>query len=312
MNIELVKRALQIVGDVIELERDDRDAFIRRACADNPDLRHEVESLLNHERGTDIQQAAADDTVPEIPSHPFESRYQLGDEIGRGGMGAILWARDIVLGREVAVKVLLDSHKTNPDAVRRFINEAQIGARLQHPGIAPIHDLGRFEDQRPFLAMKLVRGKTLASIPSSQTDEDRAEHRSELLAIFERLCDTVAYAHSQGVIHRDLKPENIMIGQFGEVQVMDWGLAKVLSNGDVVGRPGPSDRAAELSRSSPRSGSDTRVGVFMGTPDYMPPEQTIGRSGKTTDVFSLGAILCEILTGNHINSKNDSSPMWGQ
>jgi WD40 repeat protein/serine/threonine protein kinase len=247
-------------------------------------------------------------------------------------MGAILWARDNVLGREVAVKVLLDSHKDNRDAVRRFINEAQISARLQHPGIAPIHDLGRFEDQRPFLAMKLVRGKTLASILSGWTDEEREKHRSELLTIFERLCDTVAYAHSQGIIHRDLKPDNIMIGQFGEVQVMDWGLAKVLSNGDPTdggaadrrpdiatgevrtaaygqtgkpslasvdagGSPAPSDNAAELLGSSPRSGTETRVGVIMGTPAYMPPEQTVGRSGKTTDVFSLGAILCEILTG---------------
>jgi len=168
----------------------------------------------------------------EMPDRDSDSRYQLQGEIARGGMGAILKGRDTDLGRDLAIKVLLDAHKDKPEVVQRFIEEAQIGGQLQHPGIAPVYELGQFADRRPFFSMKLVKGETLAKLLA-----DRAEpvaDRGKFLGIFQQICQTMAYAHSRGVIHRDLKPANIMVGAFGEVQVMDWGLAKVLSSGGVA------------------------------------------------------------------------------
>lgn len=169
---------------------------------------------------------------PEVPQRESDSRYRIDGEIARGGMGAILKGRDTDLGRDLAIKVLLDSHKDKPEIVQRFVEEAQIGGQLQHPGIAPIYELGQFADKRPFFAMKLVKGETLSKLLSDR--QDTTEDRGKLIGIFEQICQTMAYAHSRGVIHRDLKPANIMVGAFGEVQVMDWGLAKVLASGGVA------------------------------------------------------------------------------
>ncbi len=157
----------------------------------------------------------------EVPSDASDSRYQLAGEIARGGMGAIIKGRDVDLGRDLAIKVLLDAHKDKPEVVQRFIEEAQIGGQLQHPGIVPVYELGQFGDQRPFFSMKLVKGETLAGLLSAR--KSPTADRAKYLGIFEHVCQTMAYAHSRGVIHRDLKPANIMVGAFGEVQVMDWG-----------------------------------------------------------------------------------------
>ena len=177
-------------------------------------------------------QAESDDPIsrpssPEVPQTNSDSRYRLDGEIARGGMGAIIKGRDTDLGRDLAIKVLLDSHKDKPEVIQRFVEEAQIGGQLQHPGIAPVYELGQFADQRPFFSMKLVKGDTLSKLLSNR--DDPAADRGKLIGVFEQVCQTMAYAHSRGVIHRDLKPANIMVGAFGEVQVMDWGLAKVLS-----------------------------------------------------------------------------------
>ncbi|MEM0926343.1 MAG: serine/threonine-protein kinase [Planctomycetota bacterium] len=163
----------------------------------------------------------------------FDSRYRLEGEIARGGMGAILKGRDTDLGRDLAIKVLLDHHKNDPRVIERFIEEAQIGGQLQHPGIAPVYELGQFADRRPFFSMKLIKGETLSRLLGERTDP--AEDRGRFIGIFEQICQTMAYAHARGVIHRDLKPANVMVGAFGEVQVMDWGLAKVLSSEPEVG-----------------------------------------------------------------------------
>src|SRR5262249_10529912 len=130
---------------------------------------------------------------------------------------------------ELAVKVLLRSHKDQPDLVRRFVEEAQIGGQLQHPGVVPIYELGALADRRPFFTMKLVQGRTLAELLWARSSP--GDDLPRLLSIFESVCQTMAYAHARGVIHRDLKPSNVMVGSFGEVQVMDWGLAKVLRQG---------------------------------------------------------------------------------
>ncbi len=248
---------------------------------------------------------------PEVPDRVADSRYRLDGEIARGGMGAILKGRDTDLGRDLAIKVLLDAHKDNPEVIQRFVEEAQIGGQLQHPGIAPIYELGQFADKRPFFAMKLVKGQTLAKLLADR--QDAADERGKFIGIFEQVCQTMAYAHSRGVIHRDLKPANIMVGAFGEVQVMDWGLAKVLPAGGVADekksiqkQQGQSiiQTMRSVGSDSPGTfgtlGSNTQMGSVMGTPAYMPPEQALGeidQMDERADVFGLGAILCEILTG---------------
>ena len=228
-------------------------------------------------------------------------RYQLFGEIARGGMGAIFKGRDPELGRDLAVKVLLEQHRDDPRLVRRFIEEARIGGQLQHPGIVPVHELGTFADHRPYFTMKLVMGRTLAALLAARANPE--EDRARFLGIFEQVCQTMSYAHARGVIHRDLKPGNIMVGSFGEVQVMDWGLAKVLRAGaaaDGLDAERPYQTGVESGRDDSGSRCMSRVGSILGTPAYMAPEQARGETvwlDERADVFGLGAILCEILTG---------------
>jgi hypothetical protein len=214
-------------------------------------------------------------------------------------MGTVFRAYDPDIRRSLAVKVLQDRHRGRADLERRFLSEAQLTGQLQHPGVPPVHEIGRLSDGRPFFAMKLVKGRTLTELL-----KDRPNSRVELprfLGIFTQVCQTVAYAHSQGVIHRDLKPANIMVGAFGEVQVMDWGLAKVV-------RQGTAEPASQLStpvrvmQTEPAAMPDdlSQIGSVLGTAGYMAPEQARGETrtlDERCDVFGLGGLLCEILTG---------------
>jgi serine/threonine-protein kinase len=225
-------------------------------------------------------------------------RYRIEGEIARGGMGIVLRAIDQDFGRTLAVKVLLDHRRGDEAAVRRFLDEARLCGQLQHPGIPPVHEMGTLPDGRPFFAMKLVKGDTLAALLDRRAST--SEDLPRWLAVFEQVCQTVAYAHSRGVLHRDLKPANVMVGAFGEVQVMDWGLAKVLSE-----RPGPAPAATAAASTlftlrGPGSPEETAPGSILGTPAFMPPEQARGQTGhldQRADVFALGGILCAILTG---------------
>lgn len=231
-------------------------------------------------------------------------RYQLLGEIGRGGVGVVYKGRDQDLGRDVAMKVLKDEYAKRGDVLARFVEEAQIGGQLQHPGIVPVYELGLEAGERPYFAMKLVKGETLAAQLARRSDS--THDRRRFLGIFEQVCQTIAYAHSRHVVHRDLKPANVMIGAFGEVQVVDWGFAKVLAQGGIADEAAAtSQQASQVSviatvRSAPGSGSHSVAGSMMGTPAYMPPEQARGdvdRVDERSDVFALGAILCELLTG---------------
>jgi tetratricopeptide (TPR) repeat protein len=239
-------------------------------------------------------QPAAGDPPPAAPA-----RYILGSEIARGGMGIVYRATDTAFGREVAIKVLQDRFGPESGAAERFATEARITAHLQHPGIPPVHDLGTLPDGRPFLAMKYVKGVTLAAMLEGRPNP--AHNRGLFVSAFERVCQTVAFAHAHGVIHRDLKPSNVMVGAFGEVQVMDWGLAKVIGTPDRQTPPGPGARARTGVPLSPDpDGTFTRIGSVLGTPAYLPPEQARGAVDmidRRSDVFGLGAILAVILTG---------------
>jgi serine/threonine-protein kinase len=234
-------------------------------------------------------------------------RLQLHGEIARGGMGAILKGRDVDLGRDVAIKVLLEAHKGKADLVQRFVEEAQIAGQLQHPGVVPVYELGQLAGGRPYFTMKLVKGKTLAALLAARAEP--TEERVRFVGIFALVCQTLAYAHARGVIHRDLKPANVMVGAFGEVQVMDWGLAKVLAEGGIADEKKAlqhhtvsiirTRRSAEASEPE-GIGSHTVAGSILGTPAYASPEQARGEVelvDERADVFGLGAILCEILTG---------------
>jgi serine/threonine-protein kinase len=155
-------------------------------------------------------------------------RYHIEGEIAHGGVGIVLRARDSAFQRSLAVKVLLAKHRGKPDVARRFLEEAQVMGQLQHPGIPPVYDLGELSDGRPFFALKLIKGQTLTALLKDRTHP--TDDLPHLLTIFGQVGQTLAYAHSRGILHRDLKPSNIMVGAFGEVQVMDWGLAKVLGS----------------------------------------------------------------------------------
>lgn len=249
-------------------------------------------------------------TLPFTPMHVSPpvaqptGRYVLGAEIARGGMGVVCRATDTVLVREVAVKLLHEKFAGALEATRRFAAEARITARLQHPAIPPVHDLGLLPDGRPFLAMKLIRGRTLAEELAARPDA--SADRGRLVQAFEQVCQAMAYAHAHLVIHRDLKPLNVMLGAFGEVQVMDWGLAKELGAIDPqaadpeTGGTGVFEHVQSTWLVNGES-EPTRAGAIIGTPGYMPPEQARGeidQVDRRADVFSLGAILCELLTGS--------------
>jgi serine/threonine-protein kinase len=243
----------------------------------------------------------------QMPAPDSAGRYQLLGEIARGGMGAVLKGRDTDLGRDIAVKVLLEGHLGKPELTLRFVEEAQISGQLQHPGVVPIYEMGVFADGRPYFTMKLVKGQTLAKLLDERKEPQ--QNRAPLLKVFEQVCQTLAYAHARGVIHRDVKPSNVMVGHFGEVLVMDWGLAKVLAEGGVADENRAKQRAevsvirtlrGESSDVSGSSGTQTQAGSVLGTPAYMAPEQARGDlelTDERADVFGLGAVLCEILTG---------------
>jgi hypothetical protein len=223
---------------------------------------------------------------PRLPA-PLQyrdpDRYEVLAEHGRGGIGRVMRARDRELGRPVAIKELLVSTRSSE---LRFFQEALITARLEHPGIVPVHEAGRWPDGTPFYSMKLVAGRPLSALVNHATT---LEQRLALVPNVIAVADAVAYAHSKGIIHRDLKPSNVIVGEFGETVVIDWGLAK-----DI----GTNEAASQGAENEPRHSDLTSAGAVLGTPAYMSPEQASGAAvDERADIYALGALLHFLLTG---------------
>jgi serine/threonine protein kinase len=243
-------------------------------------------SWLSDETVSRLQAAGA---LPDFEG----TRYCVMDRVGSGGMGVVYLAEDSILGRRVALKAL-DFPDASGELAARLLREAHILARLEHPGIVPVHDAGTLADGRVFYAMKFVEGRRLDRLDAQK------DSLFDRLRIFQRICDTVAFAHARGILHRDLKPSNVMVGSFGEVLVMDWGVAKILPSS----LERPSERAPVGNVSPPNDSptaapSETAHGEVLGTVGYMSPEQARGEIASLdtrSDIFSLGAVLQYLLT----------------
>jgi len=241
-------------------------------------------------------------------------KYEVGDVVAKGGMGAILSAKDVNIRRTVAMKVMLNPREVAEPQIVRFIEEAQVTGQLEHPSIVPVYELGMDASGNVFYTMKFVRGTTLKDVINGISEGDQRVIDQyplpRLLNVFLRTCDALAFAHAKNVVHRDLKPENVMVGEYGEVLVMDWGLAKVLAKspgGPLAPAAVPDDdlalqqSAAIESLRDDETGDSLRTldGQVMGTPRFMAPEQALGKIDEIdarTDIYALGAILYNILT----------------
>jgi serine/threonine protein kinase len=256
--------------------------------------------ILSRLKTSGIIPAGLEDLATDLSEEP-EGPYQLGRIVATGGMGAIISATDQNLRRDVAMKVVLNGAEAKTELIQRLVTEARITGQLQHPNIVPLYELGVTEDGVVYYTMRLVEGTTLNDVLGKIRNKDAETIRRfplpVLLTAFQKICDAVAFAHSRGVVHRDLKPDNIMLGGFGEVMVMDWGLAKVIgADGDE------SDTTFAMREDIDQINDDTYQtvsGAIKGTPRYMAPEQAMGQSfdiDERTDIYALGAILYSILT----------------
>jgi serine/threonine protein kinase len=267
------------------------------------------------EKGEPVEEAGAELEQQET----FEARYELRTKLGEGGMGEVLLCKDLRIGREVALKVIRAEHGARPDLRRRFLREVRVQGQLEHPSVVPVYDLGKDPTRKAYFTMKRVRGQTLEQILSALRRDDaeavRQHTRFKLLTAFGTACLAVHFAHTRNVLHRDLKPGNIMLGDFGEVYVLDWGLAKV-TDADGAGATADDSSSIVLPQTSPPRAEGvagiTGTGVLMGTPGYMAPEQIrgeLGALGPGVDIYALGAILFELLALQPLHGRGTANEL---
>lgn len=280
--------ALEAFGQIRDTLKDLRDTALQHSV--------EFETL-----GTLPDDPYVTQSPPQVQSTDSRQRFTFLRVHQKGGLGCVSVARDEELNREIALKEILPAHADNVENRNRFIREAEITGALEHPGVVPVYSLGQFADGRPFYAMRFIHGVNLQDAikdyykRKSSPGEKQLEFR-QLIAITIHVCHALDYAHSRGVIHRDIKPSNIMLGDYGETLVVDWGLAKTF-DGPVES----DDTTIPLVQTTQQASStSTQIGRVVGTPSYMSPEQAAGRLdslGPTSDIYSLGATLYQILTG---------------
>ena len=296
-----------------EMRAAGQDPSAELLCKDCPDLAEKLAEQIRVLRALEPpdDRGAELDTLTHISSESIfdesasrASRYRQIRFLAKGGLGEVFIARDEELNREVALKAMQSRLVGDPQSRSRFLNEAEITGRLEHPGIVPVYGLGHYGDGRPFYAMRFIKGTSLkeaieAFHQSDSQDRDPGARALELRGLLRRLidvCNTMAYAHSRGVLHRDLKPANVMLGPYGETLVIDWGLAKQFSQPEPSGNNGDPPIQPALQGNA----TITTTGSILGTMIFMSPEQAEGdpsRIGPATDVYSLGATLYTILTG---------------
>ncbi|MCC9658194.1 protein kinase domain-containing protein [Rhodopirellula halodulae] len=331
--------AEDIFFDAIELPSEKREAFLQERCGDDATLLAIVRDLIAADEAAQgdpflqsrfmpaspLMQMRGEefgDTSDGVPTE-YEAvretaRFEILSRHEEGGLGEVLVAHDRQLDREVAIKQIRPQWNGHEEANARFLREAELTGRLEHPGIVPVYAMGTWKDGRPFYAMRFIEGKTLREVIHEHREKLTALSPSDVSSVneptralrdllnrFVDVCNTIEYAHSRRIIHRDIKPANIMIGPYGETLVVDWGLAKQLDVPEVDGQTGVTDQSIATDSSTgsgSRNGSNhTRVGGTVGTPQYMSPEQAQGRTdevGIATDVYLLGATLYQILTGS--------------
>ncbi len=245
-----------------------------------------------------IVEALADAPIAPPLTGELRGRYQIGDVIGRGGMGEVLSARDEQIGRSVAIK-RLRVQNPSPDVLARFLREARIQVWLEHPAVVPVHEVWTDDHGQPFFVMKQLTGITLADV-IARRDSSEQYSRQRLLRAFAEVCLAIEFAHTRGVVHRDLKPANIVLGDFGEVYVLDWGIARVA--GDEDGRRSFADIDTI-------DGTETVAGAILGTPGYISPEQIRGDHDldQRADVYALGCILYEILAFDPLHPRGQAA-----
>jgi tetratricopeptide (TPR) repeat protein len=311
----LEDRFERVLADLLQAEERGERLNLSQAIRGAPELETPLREFFHNRDGFDqlapqlapvAGRPARAAPQPDLPPGSRFAGYEVIRELGHGGRGIVYRVGDPELNRPLAVKVLRTELRDEPDAVRRFLEEAQVTGQLQHPSIVPVHAIGQLPDGRPYFSMKLVQGRTLAGLLAERPTP--AHDLPRFLGIFQQVCQAVAFAHSRRVIHRDLKPANIMVGAFAEVQVMDWGLAKVLTTegadrGPPQGEPGvlaPGTPDTIRTVRTEATGLSSADGLVVGTFAYMSPEQAKGRVEQLdprADVFGLGALLCEVLTG---------------
>ncbi|MBK7875298.1 MAG: protein kinase [Planctomycetes bacterium] len=305
---------------------------IERFCADHPEHAERLRDLwradqllrrgLAAEEDEPVSAAELEALLERLRSRGrLSSRYRIEHVLGRGGMGIVYAAFDEDLGRRIAFKTLSGELSAaavaQPIKLARFLEEAQVTGQLEHPSIVPVYELGLDEADRVYYTMQLVEGETLARVFERARNGTDGWTRERALGVLQRVCDAVAFAHSRRVLHRDLKPSNVMVGSFGQVYVMDWGLARVLARRSGVESGTEKRPEVETARRSSSSADSpvlqTQAGQKLGTPAYMSPEQAAGANDgldARSDVYALGAILYELLAGHppYLREGSSSDP----